>query len=41
MITDALKHVPDCLTYMSMIQDPTVFRFCGIPQVLFAILQFI
>jgi farnesyl-diphosphate farnesyltransferase len=32
MITDALKHIPDCLAYMSRLSDPKVFTFCAIPQ---------
>ncbi|KAG9285413.1 hypothetical protein G9A89_010888 [Geosiphon pyriformis] len=34
MCLDALKHVPDCLTYMNMIRDPKIFNFCAIPQVM-------
>eukprot|EP00003_Mantamonas_plastica_P012183 TRINITY_DN2212_c3_g1_i8.p1 TRINITY_DN2212_c3_g1~~TRINITY_DN2212_c3_g1_i8.p1 ORF type:complete len:335 (-),score=103.59 TRINITY_DN2212_c3_g1_i8:46-1050(-) len=32
LITDALKHIPDCLEYMSRIQNQQVFNFCAIPQ---------
>ena len=32
-ITDALRHVPACLDYMSRLREPAVFRFCAIPQV--------
>ncbi|XP_064399813.1 squalene synthase-like [Halichondria panicea] len=32
LITNALKHVPDVLTYMSRIRNQSVFNFCAIPQ---------
>ncbi|KAI9198778.1 hypothetical protein LWI28_021969 [Acer negundo] len=34
MITDALKHVEDCLKHMSALKDNGVFRFCAIRPVL-------
>lgn len=34
MITDAMKHSIDCLDYLKMLRDPTVFKFCAIPQVM-------
>jgi len=34
MITDALKRIPDVLDYLSFIQDPSIFKFCAIPQVM-------
>jgi|EP00670_Eutreptiella_braarudii_P005514 farnesyl-diphosphate farnesyltransferase len=34
MVNDALKHIPDCMTYMSKLKDPSVFQFCAIPQVM-------
>ena len=34
MITDALRHAPDCLLYLKQIQNPDVFHFCAIPQVM-------
>ncbi|KAK1864932.1 hypothetical protein I4F81_007468 [Pyropia yezoensis] len=34
MVTDALRHVPDCLEYMSAIRSPSVFHFVAIPQVM-------
>lgn len=34
MVTDALRHVPDMIKYISMIRDKDVFRFCAIPQVM-------
>lgn len=32
MVADALRHLPDCIRYMSMLHCPEVFRFCAIPQ---------
>jgi len=34
MVCDALRHVPDCLEYVSHLRNPDVFRFCAIPQVM-------
>lgn len=34
MVTNALSHVEDCLTYMFNLHDPAIFRFCAIPQVM-------
>jgi farnesyl-diphosphate farnesyltransferase len=34
MITDALRHVPNCLSYLNKLQHPEVFRFCAIPQIM-------
>ncbi|KAI5080977.1 hypothetical protein GOP47_0004160 [Adiantum capillus-veneris] len=34
LITNALGHALDCLTYMSALKDPAVFRFCAIPQIM-------
>lgn len=34
MITDALRHVPDCIEYMSYVRSPDVFNFVAIPQVM-------
>ncbi|CAI9103727.1 OLC1v1002265C1 [Oldenlandia corymbosa var. corymbosa] len=34
MVTNALMHVEDCLTYMSNLRDPAIFRFCAIPQIM-------
>jgi len=34
MVTDALKHVPDCIEYMSNIRNPHVFNFVALPQVM-------
>ncbi len=33
LVTNALHHVPDVLTYMERIQNQSVFNFCAIPQV--------
>jgi farnesyl-diphosphate farnesyltransferase len=32
MIADAVKHIPDCLQYLSLLNDPKIFQFCAIPQ---------
>ncbi|XP_024532546.1 squalene synthase 1 [Selaginella moellendorffii] len=34
MITDCLRHAPECLFYMSKLKNPSVFRFCAVPQVM-------
>lgn len=34
MIADALSHVHNCLEYLSKLQDPSIFAFCAIPQVM-------
>ncbi|CAH2053172.1 unnamed protein product [Thlaspi arvense] len=34
MITDALMHIEDCFKFMASLRDPTVFRFCAIPQIM-------
>lgn len=34
MVTDALRHAPKCLEYMAQLEDPQVFTFCAIPQVM-------
>jgi farnesyl-diphosphate farnesyltransferase len=34
LITHALHHAPDCLTYLSMLQNKQVLTFCAIPQVM-------
>lgn len=35
-VTDALRHLPYSLDYMSKLQDTEIFRFCAIPQVMAA-----
>lgn len=35
LVADALELVPDCLEYMSLLQEPSVFSFAAIPQVCF------
>ncbi|KAI9482034.1 bifunctional farnesyl-diphosphate farnesyltransferase/squalene synthase [Coemansia sp. RSA 989] len=32
MCTNALQHIPDVMEYLSQIKEPSVFRFCAIPQ---------
>ncbi|KAF8025387.1 hypothetical protein BT93_F2280 [Corymbia citriodora subsp. variegata] len=34
MVTNALTHIEDCLTYMSALRDPAIFRFCAVPQIM-------
>lgn len=34
MVTNALIHAEDCLKYMSALRDPSIFRFCAIPQIM-------
>ena len=34
LVTDALSHAPDCLTYLSSLKNPHIFNFCAIPQVM-------
>ena len=34
MVIDALEHLPDCLAYLNQLQDPRVFQFCVIPQLM-------
>ncbi|GFY89898.1 squalene synthase 1 [Actinidia rufa] len=34
MVTNALLHVEECLTYMSALRAPAIFRFCAIPQIM-------
>ncbi|CAA2979959.1 squalene synthase [Olea europaea subsp. europaea] len=34
MVTNALTHAEDCLTYMAALRDPAILRFCAIPQIM-------
>jgi farnesyl-diphosphate farnesyltransferase len=34
LILDALRHIPDCIEYLSKLKNPAVFNFCAIPQVM-------
>ncbi|KAL0686902.1 hypothetical protein Bca4012_086579 [Brassica carinata] len=34
MVTNALTHIEDCLKYMAALRDPSIFRFCAIPQIM-------
>uniref|UniRef100_A0A8C1R7R3 Squalene synthase n=1 Tax=Cyprinus carpio TaxID=7962 RepID=A0A8C1R7R3_CYPCA len=34
LVTDALHHVPDVITYLSRLRNQSVFNFCAIPQVM-------
>ena len=33
LVTDALRHVPDVIVYLSRLRNQSVFNFCAIPQV--------
>lgn len=34
MVTDALRHVPDCIKYLSEVKDEKIFRFTAVPQIM-------
>ena len=34
MVASALQHAPACINYMKLINDPTVFHFCAVPQLM-------
>ena len=34
MVADALRHLPDCITYLRLLENKQVFRFCAIPQIM-------
>jgi len=34
MVTDAITHAADCLDFLEMIKEASVFKFCAIPQVM-------
>jgi farnesyl-diphosphate farnesyltransferase len=34
LVVDVLRHIPDCIQYMRLLQNKQVFRFCAIPQVM-------
>ena len=34
LVANALKHAGESLVYMQKLNEPTVFRFCAIPQVM-------
>lgn len=34
LVTDAMRHIPSCLDYMSRIKNLQIFKFCAIPQVM-------
>jgi len=34
MVTDALALIPQCLEYLRLINNPGIFQFCAIPQVM-------
>ena len=33
LITNALRHIPDVIEYLSRVENQSVFNFCAIPQV--------
>ncbi|XP_006864383.1 PREDICTED: squalene synthase isoform X1 [Chrysochloris asiatica] len=34
LITNALQHLPDVITYLSRLRNQSIFKFCAIPQVM-------
>ncbi|XP_034143684.1 squalene synthase isoform X7 [Esox lucius] len=34
LVTDALRHVPDVISYLARLRNQSVFNFCAIPQVM-------
>lgn len=34
MVADALRHVPDCIEYLSNVKDDKIFRFTAVPQIM-------
>ena len=34
LVMNILQHVPDCLDYLRLLKNQTVFNFCTIPQVM-------
>lgn len=34
MVVDALRHVPDCIEYLSKVEDEKIFRFTAVPQIM-------
>jgi farnesyl-diphosphate farnesyltransferase len=34
MVCDSLQHLPECIAYLQLLKNPSVFRFCAIPQVM-------
>jgi len=34
LVVDILRHAPDCLDYLRLLKNQTVFNFCAIPQVM-------
>ncbi len=34
MVENALQHLPDCMAYLQALNNPKIFRFCAIPQVM-------
>ena len=34
LVVDVLRHAPDCLDYLRLLKNQSVFNFCAIPQVM-------
>ena len=34
MVADAIRHIPDCITYLSNVKDKKVFNFTAVPQIM-------
>ena len=34
MISDTLRHIPDCLTYLNNVNNEQIFRFTAVPQIM-------
>ena len=34
LVVDVLRHAPDCLDYLRVLKNQSVFNFCAIPQVM-------
>lgn len=34
MVCDVLRHIPAVIDYLASLRNPSVFRFCAIPQVM-------
>jgi farnesyl-diphosphate farnesyltransferase len=34
MVVDTLRHVPDCIEYLSNVEDEKIFRFTAVPQIM-------
>jgi farnesyl-diphosphate farnesyltransferase len=32
LVTEAMRHLPECIAYLRLLKNPAIFRFCAIPQ---------